>query len=122
MWTPLWWTAIGCGGHDLVVQWSFANIQDGYDHDNRMDVYVDGAKLAESEVAAQSAGGRLVVTVPPGEHEVRVVSMALYEGNWEEHTVANDYSIDCEWSDTVSGGEKEKVRLVFDIDSGTLVR
>jgi hypothetical protein len=43
---------------------------------------------------------------------------ALYEGQWEEHTQDNNYSIDClvdtEFKTTKS---KHKLEIVFDIDT-----
>lgn len=119
MW--LWLSPAFAG--DLVVSWSFKNIQEGYDHEARMDVFVDGSKVAESPSALQSAGGKMKVSLPRGDHDVRLVAMALYEGTWEEHTIDNEYSIDCEWSGSVNGNKKKtKVGLVFDIDEGTKVQ
>ncbi|MEQ1507364.1 MAG: hypothetical protein ABMB14_34365 [Myxococcota bacterium] len=121
------WLAVilvsGCGGHPggLVVTWSFAGIEEGYDHPNRVDVYVDGQPLAQSTVTPQSERNAVSVVVPDGAHTVRVVNSALYDGVWEEHTVANDYSIDCVWEGTVSPRDK-KLDLVFDLDQGTRVR
>lgn len=118
----LWLAVPALAGDGLFVKWKFDHIQDGYDHDNRIDVFVDGEKFMESDVAPQSKPGALTVPLPPGDHDVRIVSMALYEGTWEEHTIANDYSIDCEWNGRVRGDKKTKLKLVFDIDSGTIVR
>lgn len=113
---------VACGGapaDTYQVAWSFANIEEGYDHQHRVDVFVDGQKVAESRVAAESVPGELVFPVPPGFHEVRVVDMTLYEGNWEAHTVENNYSIDCEWKGKVEPGGSLVLR--FDIDQGTVV-
>lgn len=112
--------AAGCGPKGLVVQWSYQNVVDGYDHPSRLDVYVDGEKVAESKVQPESVPGTLPVPLAPGAHQVRVVAMALYEGRWEEHLVENDYGIDCLWEGTVEG--KERLKLVFDIDQGTVAR
>jgi hypothetical protein len=122
MWFLLLAAAPGFAGDGLFVKWKFTNIEDGYDHDNRMVVYVDGQSAGMSAVSKESKPGKMKVSIPAGSHEVRVIAEALYEGNWEEHTVANDYSVDCEWTGTVSGGRKTKLSLLFDIGAGTTVR
>jgi hypothetical protein len=42
--------------------------------------------------------------------------MAYYEGTWEEHTVANEYSLDALYEGEVSLKKKLTLDLVFDID------
>ena len=50
---------------------------------------------------------------------MRIVNYALYEGNWEEHTVENNYSYDCVY-ELNQNFKKRKytVDLVFDLDNG----
>jgi hypothetical protein len=55
-------------------------------------------------------------------HFLAIVNMAEYEGQWEEHTMGNDYSIDCLWEgEHAFSKKKEKMFLLFDIDNGTTV-
>jgi hypothetical protein len=61
------------------------------------------------------------VSVPAGDHKLRVVNWAKYEGTWEEHTVENNYSIDCMHEEGHRFSKPEKLYLVFDLDSGTQV-
>jgi hypothetical protein len=112
---------MACAGRSDLYQvaWSYANIEKGYDHDHRVDVYVDGVKVAESPREPQSAPGKLQVPVPPGAHEVRVVDLAYYEGQWEEHSIANEYSIDASWTGNARPGGR--LELKFDLDQGTVV-
>ena len=106
----------------LTVFYKFANIVEGYDHDTKTEVFIDGESMGTSGVAAESKGGTVTVNVPMGEHNLRVVNYALYEGEWEEHTIDNEYSIDCIYETTHKFGKKpEKLYLLFDIDQGTLV-
>jgi hypothetical protein len=117
--TWLWLVACAGAPSGYRVAWSFANIEEGYDHDSRTEVWVDGVKAVESSVTPQSKPNEVTVDVPAGTHQLRVVNLALYEGQWEEHTVANNYSIDCTWEGTV--GPKGQLVLLFDVDQGTVV-
>lgn len=103
------------------VTWIFKNIEEGYDHTCKTQVWIDGEMVGESGEFAESKGGTMTVQVPSGSHEMRVVNLALYEGNWEEHTIANNYSIDCLLDETHKFNGKDKLFLLFDIDSGTHV-
>ncbi len=106
----------------LTVSFKFNGIVEGYDHICKTQVWVDGVMLGESEEVKESAGGSFSITVPSGERLLRIVNLALYEGMWEEHTVENDYSIDCVWEEMHEFGKKKsKIFLLFDIDSETLV-
>jgi hypothetical protein len=102
------------------VTWKFMNIVEGYDHTCKTQVWIDGKMAGESGEFSESQGGTFSVNVPAGSHEVRVVNLALYEGSWEEHTIANEYSIDCLWEGQHTFNGKDKLFLLFDIDSGTL--
>jgi hypothetical protein len=61
----------------------------------------------------------VTVTVPQGNHDVKVVNYALYEGKWEEHSKANEYSIDCLYEKNMAIKSKSMLSLVFDIDTET---
>ncbi len=103
----------------LTVSWVFCNIVEGYDHDTKCVVFIDDKQVGESTVNKESHKNSITVTASPGKHNVRVLNYALYEGNWEEHTIANEYSIDCSYDNSMSIGSKSMLSLVFDIDSGT---
>lgn len=105
----------------LTVDYKFKGIEPGYDHDSKTQVYIDDEFLGESEVAPESKGGTFTVNVPLGQHNLRVVNLALYEGVWEEHTVENNYSIDCLYETYRTFKTKpEKLYLVFDLDGETM--
>ncbi len=103
------------------VTWIFKNIEEGYDHTCKTQVWVDGEMAGESGEFSESEGGTMSVQMSAGTHEVRVVNLALYEGNWEEHTIANNYSIDCLLEEQHKFTGKDKLFMLFDIDSGTQV-
>ncbi len=105
----------------LTVYYQFTGIEDGYDHQCKTQVIIDGKSVGESAVALQSKGGSITVDVPAGNRKLRVVNWALYEGNWEEHTVENNYSIDCTYETSRAFSKPEKLYILFDLDSGTTV-
>lgn len=101
----------------IKVGWRFANVQKGYAHENRIDVYVDGNKVLQSTVKPENKPNKLKLDLKPGSHEVRFVNLALYEGTWEEHTIENDYSVDCIWVVDVPSAHPKAINLVCDIDA-----
>lgn len=103
----------------LTVYFTYINVEEGYNHDCKTQVYIDGTLAGESAVVKEDKGGVVKVNVPRGKHSLRVVNLSLYEGNWEEHTVDNDYSIDAIHEEDHVFKKPEKLYLLFDIDSGT---
>lgn len=103
----------------MVINFKFINIEEGYDHQCKTLVLIDGETVGESKVTPQSKGATFTVKVPKGNHELSVVNWALYEGNWEEHTIANNYSIDATYSASRKFKKPEKLYLLFDLDEGT---
>lgn len=100
----------------VTVNWTFEGVKDGYDHDNKMVAYIDGEEVGESSVKKESVPNSYTFEVKKGRHEIRIVNFAQYEGEWEEHTVANEYSLDCIFEDTLEFKKKCTITLVFDID------
>ena len=49
------------------------------------------------------------------------MNFAEYEGNWEEHTIENEYSVDCSYEEADYDFNKgsAKLYIVFDIDDRT---
>lgn len=103
----------------LIVNYQFKNVEDGYDHDCKTKVFIDDNEVGVSKVAKQTKGGVFTVQVPAGTHELKVVNWALYEGEWEEHTIENNYSIDALFSTNYNFKKPSKLFLIFDLDSGT---
>lgn len=103
----------------LTVNVKFIGIEEGYDHQTRTVVFINGNEVGTSPETLESKTGSFTVEVPKGNHQLQVINYALYEGNWEEHSLANEYSIDCIYETTRSFKKPEKLYLLFDIDSGT---
>jgi hypothetical protein len=104
----------------ITVKTHYINIIEGYDHECRTLVYVDGELVAESPVQLQSEPISIKVKVAKGKHDVRIMNQALYEGVWEDHTVANNYSVDAYYDGTINLKKKLSISLVFDIDTETV--
>jgi|GEM_PF-1872286 len=104
---------------DFTVKWTFAGVEDGYDHDSKMMAYVDGNKVGESPVSKQTAAGSYTFTVPKGIHTIRVENYAFYEGEWELHSMANSYSADAFYESELDLKKNTTLVLVFDLDAQT---
>lgn len=106
----------------LTVTFKFNGITEGYDHICKTQVWMDEKLLGESGEVKESVGGSFPVSVPYGEHLVRIINLALYEGEWEDHTIENNYSIDCLWEGSHTfGKKKDKLFLLYDLDTGTVM-
>lgn len=104
----------------LTVTWKYTNVVEGYDHDSRTVVYVDGKIAATSDVIKESKLGKLVVYVPKGNHDILIENYAFYEGNWELHSRENSYSLDAVYSANMLFSKKRSLNLIFDIDAETV--
>lgn len=106
----------------VKISWQFKNVVKGYDHQNKMIVYVDGNKSGESSVTKETTPNSMTVMVPKGSHRMRIENWALYEGKWELHSLENNYSHDFFWEGNVNATKKKKIAFVFDIDAGQSVK
>jgi len=100
----------------LTVAWTFTGIIEGYDHQNKIAVFIDGEKKGESTQKLESQPNSYTIAVPVGEHNVKIMNYAFYDGEWQEHTKENEYSLDCTFDQTIKIKKKTKITLVFDID------
>lgn len=104
------------GKGTLTITYSFTHIEVGYDHQTKCLVYIDGELIMESEARPQSENAELKLKVPKGTHHVRIVMMALYEGNWEEHSIENNYSTNAFFDKSMNLVKKNAINLIFDLD------
>lgn len=102
----------------LTVTYRFLNLVDGYDHNSKTEVWIDGKLVGTSKISKESEENSFTVKFPSGEHEINVINYAEYEGAFEPHTVENDYSIDCVYLAKRTFKKKEKLFMSFDIDNG----
>ncbi|MFN3940153.1 MAG: hypothetical protein ACK4IY_06175 [Chitinophagales bacterium] len=108
----------------LTIKYRFKGIEQGYDHTTQTKVFIDGNELCAGNEHKQSKPSAFTCMVPSGKHDVLIMNYAYYEGTWEEHTIANNYSIDCLLNREMTFREKKKysIKLLFDIESGTIVK
>jgi hypothetical protein len=107
----------------FTVNYTFTGIEEGYDHDSKTELYINDKLVATSSVKKESEKNSVSTVLPKGTYKVRVVNYAYYEGTWEEHTIANNYSIDCLYESTIDMKKKKNtLNLLFDINSGTQVK
>ncbi len=102
----------------LEIAYTFKGVVDGYDHKNKIQVYVDGTLVGESYAKKETEPNSYSISVPKGKHDIKIINLAFYEGRWEEHTEANNYSFDCIVDDEFNLAKNSKLSIVFDLDSG----
>ena len=95
----------------------YTGVMDGYDHINKTMVYVDGKLACETSEQVQSKPNSCSVSVARGEHFIRIVNMANFEGNWEEHTITNEYSLDALYESDIKLKKELTINLTFDIEA-----
>ncbi len=100
----------------LTINTKYVGIVEGYDHLNKTQLYVDGKLMGESESKLESQPLSFSVKLPRGKHDVKILNLAFYEGNWEEHTIANNYSVDALYEGSIELKKKKSISLIFDID------
>lgn len=106
----------------LTFKYSVINIEEGYDHESKLVIYENGNVIGESTVQKESKPNAVTVKLPAGRHNIKAVLNSKYEGNWEEHTIENNYGIDCLFNDEVMIKKKKIITLVFDINKGTIIK
>ncbi len=104
----------------IRITWTFENIQPGFDHNNKIIVYVDNQPVAESETFLESQKGVLVIPYNSNQfHKIRVMNYAWSDGEWEEHLITNRYSIDCKFEKNVKLKKDKTGDLIMSFDFKT---
>ncbi len=114
--STLTFSAIAQKQGTITVKTKYTGIIDGYDHMNKTDIYIDGMLAGSTSSQLQSKPNSCTVSVSRGQHDVRIINMAYYEGTWEEHTIENEYSLDALYEGTINLKKKLTIDLLFDID------
>jgi hypothetical protein len=105
----------------LFINFSFTGIEEGYDHENKIIVYVDGRKTDESSVRSQSKNNFCRIKIPQGKHTIKVENWAYYDGNWELHDKANGYSQTLINTESIDIKKNMVMRILYDLDNGVEV-
>ncbi len=101
----------------VTLNYQYLNIEEGYDHLTKTQIYIDGTMIIESPEHYESQKTTVEFEIPGGSHEISIVNLAYYEGTWEEHTVENNYSIDAVVKEVIKFKKKVKIDIIFDLDS-----
>lgn len=101
----------------VTIKWTFLNINEGYDHENKMVVYIDGKQIGESKVFKQSDKASYSFEIPKGKHTIKIDDYAMYEGKWDIHTKANQYSVDANYEGDINFTANTTINMTFDIAS-----
>ena len=95
----------GSNESTLVIKYSFKGIEEGYDHNSKAVISIDGEEVYTSRVHKESSSQTVTLKVPMGK--------------WEEHSIDNNYSFDCAVDETFRASKKKHtLTIVFDLDKG----
>ncbi len=109
------------GKAKITISYSFANIEEGYDHQTKTEIYVDGVLVGTSTIKKESEPNSITVKTKKGMHNIEIVNYAFYENAWEKHTIENQYSQDFIYKADMNFKKSNSLKLVFDIDEGVKV-
>jgi len=114
-------SAADLGKAKITISYTFANIEEGYDHQTKTEIYVDGELVGTSTIKKESEPNSITVKSNKGMHNIEIVNYAYYEGAWEKHTIENQYSQDFIYKADMNFKKSNSLTLVFDIDAGVKV-
>ena len=103
----------------LTIEISFKGVEEGYDHLTKSEIYINGDYIGSTVEHKETRKISKTIEVPSTEFDFKLINFAYYEGNWEEHTIDNNYSIDCIIDETLKLGKKKKIVITFVLDSGS---
>ncbi len=99
----------------LTIDWRFTHVNPGFDHPCKLVVYIDGKRISESKAYKQSQKGILNLEVSEGKHTLKIIALTQYKGNWEDHTVKNNYSMDAIVSTKHTFGAEQQLHITWDL-------
>ena len=100
----------------MEIDWRFTNVESGYNHISRMQVFVDDVEYATSEKSVENMGGKFLLKIPKGIHRIRIVNQSLIDGIWQDHTITNNYSIEAVYEKLIDVKKSVRVTLVIDLN------
>ncbi len=103
----------------LTIKWTFEEVVEGYDHENKMLVTIDGKSMGESKVFKETDHCTFVIEVPKGKHDIKIQNYSFYEGKWDIHTKENQYSVDARYENTLDLTKNTVIDMVFNVDKET---
>lgn len=103
----------------IDIKWKTINLNEGYEYEGKIKVYVDGEYYGESDSCMESIMCAYKVKVK-GEHTIRIEVFAKYEGTWEAKVIDNNYSYDYVYEDTLTFKKKQTLTLIWDTTSDAI--
>lgn len=101
---------------NLKVEYNFLAINEGYDHDTKMELYVDGNLVMTSTVKKESNGNNFSYKLTRGKHIIKLVNYTFYDGNFEVRSIANNYSTEGTIEREVQIKKKNTIKVTFDLN------
>ena len=105
----------------ITFKYKFIHEGDGQDINTRLKIYVDDVVKGVSLAKTESEANLVTIEIPTGNHKIRAVIESEEDGKWEEHTVANEYSIDCVYINEMNYTKHVRIDLTFDLEKGTII-
>ncbi len=106
----------------ITFKYKFIHEGEGKDINTRLKVYLDDAVKGVSLAKIESEENHVTIEIPTGNHKIRAVIESEFEGVWEEHTLLNEYSIDCVYLHEENFTKNTRVEITFDLEKGTIVK
>lgn len=100
----------------LTVNYNFIHIAEGYDHVNKIEVYIDDKLVATSSEKLESIPNSVSTKITRGTHKLKILSYCLYEGKFELRSVDNDYTTEGTIEREITMGKKNTLQITFDLD------
>jgi len=103
-------------------KYQFIHEGEGKTINTRLKVYVDGKVKAVSVEKLEAEQNHVTIEIPTGQHKIRAVIESEFENVWEEHTIINEYTIDCVYETDENFIKNTRVDLIFDLEKGTIIK
>ncbi len=100
----------------LTVSIEYKGLVEGYIHNTKDQIFINDVLVTETPSRNQELPYNGKLTVQAGDVTFKVVNWTLYEGNWEETLIENQYSIDATKEMKLKLGKKNTLKIVYDLD------
>ena len=102
--------------YPMEIDWRFTNVESGYNHISRIQVFVDDVEYGTSEKSVENMGGKFLLKIPRGMHRIRIVNQSFIDGAWQDHTIVNNYSVEAVYEKSIDVKKSVRVTLVIDLN------
>jgi hypothetical protein len=106
----------------LTVKYSCSEINQGYDYEFKIKLFIDNREFGESPPQLCSIVNQVIFNVPTGYHHVRIIGYKKYQGAWEESLKSKGYTVDSQYEQSLDLSGPTSIDLQFRLATGTLTR